>query len=48
MLISGWKAFWNMLGDQVDGKVVSLVVTKVIDYREISLVYQGVQLFTKR
>ena len=42
------KDFWNMLGDQIDGEVVSLVVTKITGYREISLVYQGADPFAKR
>jgi hypothetical protein len=40
--------FWNLLGDEVDGEIVRLVVTKILGYWEISLVFQGADQFAKR
>ena len=40
--------FWRVLGDEIDGRVVSLVVTKIESYREISLVFQGADPYAKR
>jgi len=35
--------FWHLLGEEVDGQIVRLVVTVILGYWEISLVFQGAQ-----
>ncbi len=42
------KDFWNLLGEEVGGEMVSLIVTKITGYREISLVYQGADPYATR
>lgn len=42
------RRFWNLLGEEVDGEIVRLIVTKIIDFYEISLVYQGADRIAKR
>lgn len=41
------RRFWNLLGEEVDGEIVRLIVTKIVDYYEISLVYQGADRLAK-
>jgi hypothetical protein len=33
--------FWDMLGEELDGEMVRVLVTKILGYWEISLVFQG-------
>ena len=40
--------FWQMLGEEVNGEVVRLIVTKVIAYWEGSLVFQGADEYAKQ
>lgn len=40
--------FWQLLGEEVEGEIVRLIVTKVQDYWEASLVYQGADRYAKR
>jgi hypothetical protein len=40
--------FWQLLGDDVDGEIVRLIVTKVQEYWEASLVFQGADRFAKQ
>ena len=35
------RQFWTMLGEEVDGELVLIVVAEIMGYDEISLVYQG-------
>ena len=35
------KRFWNLLGEEIDGEIVRLIVVKIIDYWEASLVFLG-------
>ena len=35
------KRFWGLLGEEIDGEVVRLIATKIVDFIEISLVYRG-------
>lgn len=41
-----WKFFKN-LGEEIDGEIVRLIVTKVIEYWEASLVFQGADRLAK-
>lgn len=40
--------FWWMLGEEVEGSIVRLVVTEIFFYREFSLVYEGADSDAKR
>jgi len=40
--------FWFHLGEKINGKVVRLIVTEILSYGEISLVWQGADVFAKR
>jgi hypothetical protein len=40
--------FWYHFGETIDGRVVSLIATKILSYGEISLVWQGADGFAKR
>ena len=40
--------FWRMLGEEVDGQIVRLIVTKIIGYWELSLVFQGADELAKQ
>lgn len=40
--------FWDLLGDEIDGKEVRIVVTKIERYWEISLVWQGADVYAKQ
>jgi hypothetical protein len=40
--------FWSMLGEEVNGQVVRLIVTKIIAYWEGSLVFQGADEYAKQ
>ena len=42
------RRFWNLLGEEVDGEIVRLIVTKIVDFYEISLVYQGADRIAKK
>lgn len=35
------KRFWHLLGEEIDGEIVRLIVTKIVDYWEASLVFLG-------
>src|SRR5436190_5519135 len=35
------RIFWQSLGEEVDGEIVRIVVTKITDYYEVSFVYKG-------
>lgn len=35
------RIFWMSLGEEVDGQIVRLIVTKILDYYEVSFVYKG-------
>lgn len=40
--------FWWHLGEKINGQIVRLIVTEIISYGEISLVWQGADCFAKR
>lgn len=40
--------FWWAMGEEVEGSIVRLIVTKVLFYREFSLVYEGADSNAKR
>jgi hypothetical protein len=40
--------FWESLGEQYDGETVRLLVTKIVGYWEISLVFQGADQLAKQ
>lgn len=40
--------FWNNLGEEVEGEMVRIVVTKIVKYWEISLVWQGADEYAKQ
>ena len=40
--------FWDSLGEVVDGQLVRLIVTKILGYWEISLVFQGADQLAKQ
>jgi hypothetical protein len=40
--------FWQLLGDEVEGSIVRLIVTKIQEYWEASLVFPGADRFAKR
>lgn len=40
--------FWNLLGEEVDGEIVRLIVTKILAYWELSLVFQGADRLAKQ
>jgi hypothetical protein len=40
--------FWDLLGEEVNGERVRLIVTKILGYWEISLVFQGADQLAKR
>jgi hypothetical protein len=42
------KRFWDLLGEEVDGEVVRLIVTKILGHWEISLVFQGADQLAKQ
>ena len=46
-LESKWK-FFDLLGEEVDGEIVRLVVTKIHEYWEASLVFQGADRLAKK
>lgn len=39
--------FWSLLGREVDGEIVSIIVTEILSIDEFSLVYQGGDPFAK-
>jgi hypothetical protein len=43
---SKWK-FYENLGEEIDGEIVRFIVTKIVGYWEISLVFQGADLLAK-
>lgn len=40
--------FWYHFGEEIDGKPVCLIVTNIVSYGEISLVWQGADVYAKR
>ncbi len=40
--------FWRMLGEEVDGQIVRLIVTLILGYWELSLVFQGADELAKQ
>lgn len=40
--------FWWVMGEEVEGSIVRLIVTKILFYREFSLVYEGADSDAKR
>ena len=42
------RDFWYNFGDEIDGKVVELIVTKITKFNEISVVWQGADPNAKR
>ena len=40
--------FWFHLGENIDGSIVRLIVTRIFSYGEISLVWQGADIYAKR
>jgi len=40
--------FWYHLGEEIGGQLVRMIVTKIISYGEISLVWQGADIYAKR
>jgi hypothetical protein len=42
------RRFWNLLGEEVDGEIVRLIVTKILEIWEASLVFQGADRMAKK
>lgn len=42
------RKFWNLLGEEVDGEIVRLIVTKIREIWEASLVFQGADRLAKQ
>lgn len=42
------RRFWDLMGEEVDGQIVRLIVTKILAYYEISLVFQGADSLAKK
>lgn len=42
-----WR-FFELLGEEVEGEIVRLVVTEILEYWEASLVFQGADRFAKK
>src|SRR5690606_29131701 len=42
-----WR-FFDLLGEEVDGEIVRLVVTEILEYWEASLVFQGADRLAKQ
>jgi hypothetical protein len=40
--------FWSLLGQEVDGQVVRLIATEIVDYLEASLVFRGEDPWAKQ
>jgi hypothetical protein len=40
--------FWQLLGEEVEGSIVRLIVTKILEYWEASLVFQGADRLAKQ
>ena len=40
--------FYRLMGEKIDGEVVSFLVTNILNYSEISLVHQGADPYAKR
>jgi hypothetical protein len=40
--------FWDLLGEEVEGQIVRLIVTKILGFWELSLVFQGADTQAKR
>ncbi|TAL31578.1 MAG: hypothetical protein EPN93_17435 [Spirochaetes bacterium] len=40
--------FWFHFGEEIDGKLVCVIATAIISYGEISLVWQGADIYAKR
>jgi hypothetical protein len=40
--------FWDLLGEEVEGSIVRLVVTKILGFWELSLVFQGADTLAKQ
>ncbi len=41
------RRFWNLLGEEVDGEIVRLIITKIREIWEASLVFQGADRLAK-
>jgi len=35
------RIFWQSLGEEIEGEIVRMIVTKILDYYEVSFVYKG-------
>lgn len=42
------RRFWALLGEEIDGEIVRLIVTKILEFWEISPVFQGADRLAKR
>lgn len=42
------RRFWNLMGEEVDGEIVRLIVTKIVEIWEASLVFQGADRLAKK
>lgn len=40
--------FWDLLGEEVEGSIVRLVITEILEYWEASLVFQGADRLAKQ
>lgn len=40
--------FWDLLGEEVEGEIVRLIVTKILGFWELSLVFQGADTLAKQ
>lgn len=42
------KRFWNLLGEEVEGEIVRMIVTEITEYWEASLVFMGADRLAKQ
>lgn len=42
------RRFWNLLGEEIDGEIVRLIVVKILEIWEASLVFQGADRLAKK
>lgn len=42
------RIFWQNLGEEIDGEIVRIIVTKILEFWELSLVFQGADRWAKQ
>lgn len=38
--LESWQ-FWSLIGEEIDGQIVRIMVTEIIEYRHVALVHEG-------